>query len=337
MILVTTSDYFPSLGGLTTFANNIVQVLVNLGIKFDLFHWKNINDIQNYPWEDLNRYQLIINIHPMFCWLAPEGHSKMVNFIHGSEILMTSPNLVKKIYKNWMKKKYFKKMELAKNNIFISAATQEKTQKKGFTLNYSRDFIFHNCIDVKDAQKFVKSLNEEIIFSCIVRNVPHKNLIGSLELCEELQKMTKKKIKLVIPRNQKITSKIINIECLEDESNELRDKAYQSSHFNLLLSLDHSEKGFFEGFGLTILEAGKFGTPSIVMNTGGLPEAVHDNITGFVIAGTSKKDVAQLNTILQRVNYSEIQDAVYEHTVTHHGLNQYQKLLSRIISQDGSV
>lgn len=335
MILVTTSDYFPSLGGLTTFANNIVKVLESLEIEFELFHWKSVNDIQNYPWESLKRYQLILNIHPMFCWLAPTGHSQMINFIHGSEILMTSPNLLKKIYKNWMKKKYFKNMELVKNNIFISEATLEKTKKKGFSVNCGRDFIFHNCIGVKDAQKMTKPLNEEIIFSCIVRNVPHKNLLGSLVLCEELHRISEKKIKLIIPKNQKITSSTIEIECLENEQNESRDRAYQRAHFNLLLSLDHSEKGFFEGFGLTILEAGKFGTPSIVLNTGGLPEAVHNNTTGFVINGTNKNDVKQLGDLLQRMNYLEMQNAVYEHTIKHHGLDQYQKLLSKIISQHG--
>ena len=81
MILLTTSDYFPRLGGLSTFTQNIEKVLMDLGCEYKLFHWKNYKEIEELDVVDLSSYQLIINIHPQFAWLSKSNHEKMINFI----------------------------------------------------------------------------------------------------------------------------------------------------------------------------------------------------------------------------------------------------------------
>lgn len=42
-------------------------------------------------------------------------------------------------------------------------------------------------------------------------------------------------------------------------------------------------KDDWEGFGMVCLEAAYFGKPVVVTNVGGLPEAIEDNVTGFVV------------------------------------------------------
>lgn len=47
-------------------------------------------------------------------------------------------------------------------------------------------------------------------------------------------------------------------------------------------------KDDWEGFGMVCLEAAYFGKPVVVTNTGGLPEAVEDNVTGYVVQNDEK-------------------------------------------------
>ncbi|MDO1501077.1 glycosyltransferase family 4 protein [Winogradskyella maritima] len=48
--------------------------------------------------------------------------------------------------------------------------------------------------------------------------------------------------------------------------------------YDIILQLSH-----LESLGMSIIEAQSMGIPAIVSNTGGLPEAVIDNVTGFVV------------------------------------------------------
>jgi glycosyltransferase involved in cell wall biosynthesis len=335
VILLTTSDYFPKLGGLSTFTQNIESVLQELKLDYNLFHWTSYKDIQNLPESELAKYSLIINIHPQFSWFSNSGHRKMINFIHGSEILMTSPNLFKKIYKKINKYKYFDKIGRTYLNIFISEATLSKAESIGFKTDYSRDLVLHNCIDMKDAQFIHKEIQGKLSFSCIVRNVAHKNLSGSLKFCEFVALVTGREVELIVPNGSGLSSSKIEIRELIGADNIERDIAYKLSHYNLLLSQDHSNKGFFEGFGLTVLEAAKFGTPSIVMNSGGLPEAVHHGETGWVIDEISLETVQSIFSKENEKKYYQMAVDCFGHTLRSHSLQEYTKILEIISMQKG--
>lgn len=336
MILVTTSDYFPQLGGLSTFTENIIQSLKNLGEEVEVFHWKKPSDIQSFNFNRVNNYKLIINIHVMFCWLAPNGQDKMINFIHGSEILMTSPNPLKRIYKKFLKENFFNKMNSSYLNLFISNTTLKKIKEIGYSSHVSRDIVFHNCIDLKGASYIEKPLYSEVSFSCIVRNVPHKNLDGAIRFCEKYSLTTNRDVSLIIPYGIDKKSNKIKIANLIDKSDQSREEAYKKSHFNLLLSLDHSTKGFFEGFGLTVLEAAKYGCPSIANNSGGLPEATHQNLTGFVI---DVDNASSWDIIFSQSNddYLKMRMSAFMHNLENHGLNQYEFFFARILNKNWKV
>lgn len=333
MILITTSDYLPKLGGLTTFTCNLEEVFRDLKIPYEIFHWKTPKDIFNYDSAQLDKYDLIINVHVMFCWLMPQGQEKMINFIHGSEILMTSPNLIKRIVKQFKKKDYFKSMSASYLNLFISRATQNKARAKGFVIDHSRDFVFHNCVPFTDAHfvKLAQTNSPEIVFTCVARNVPHKNMQGTVKFCETVQKLYGKPVRLIIPKGNHLVSDSIAIEEMKDETNETRNAGYQRAHYNLLLSLDHSHKGFYEGFGLTVLEAGQYGVPSIVFNTGGLPEAVHHGVTGFVVNSIDQKEISAIPSFKDEAYYHQLRFQCYSHTVSDHSLAEYKLFFSRLM------
>lgn len=336
MILLTTSDYLPQIGGLTTFTQNIETVLKELKLEYKLFHWKSFKEIQNFSSTELSQYSLILNIHPQFAWLSSSNHDRMVNFIHGSEILMTSPYLLKRLYKKIYKHNYFKKLERSYLNVFISEFTLSIAAANGFSTDYSRDLILHNCIDVKDAQFVKKEIKNKLSFSCIVQKSAHKNLSGSLKFCELVAEVTGKEVELTVPKNSKISSSKITIKELSSLDNLERDEAFREAHYNLLLlSHDHSQGGLVEGFGLTILEAARFGTPSIVMNTGGLPEVVHSGETGWVIEDISIKTIKNIFKNENESLYYQMAIDCYSHTLRSHSLNEYIRLLKVAFLQKG--
>lgn len=335
MILLTTSDYFPALGGLSTFTKNIESALVELGLEYKLFHWKSYEDILDISDSELSQYSFIINIHPQFSWLSKSNHEKMINFIHGSEILMTSPSFFKLLWKKINKRNYFNKLRNCYLNVFISEATLSKACDQGFSMDYSRDIILHNCVETNDAQLVEKETGRKLLFSCIVRNVAHKNLAGSLEFCELVAEATGREVELIVPKDSKLSSEKIAIKELASFDDEERDQAFRSSHYNLLLSVDHSSRGFFEGFGLTVLEAGRFGTPSIVMNTGGLPEAVHHGETGWVVDEISLAVVRNIFSEKNESNYQQMSLECYNHTIGSHSLKEYARLFEVVSKQRG--
>ena len=53
MILITTSDYPPKLGGLSTFTINIEKVFKDLNVEYELFHWKNSEDLKEFDYNTI--------------------------------------------------------------------------------------------------------------------------------------------------------------------------------------------------------------------------------------------------------------------------------------------
>jgi len=76
-------------------------------------------------------------------------------------------------------------------------------------------------------------------------------------------------------------------------SDEALDTAYQSADLFLMPSLQEGE--YFEGFGLVFLEANARGTPVIGSMTGGCPEAIKNEFSGYVC------DPENINAIAERM------------------------------------
>jgi glycosyltransferase involved in cell wall biosynthesis len=71
---------------------------------------------------------------------------------------------------------------------------------------------------------------------------------------------------------------------------ELRRQYQQASVF----VLTPQEEGLnFEGFGLVYLEAGAYGVPVVATNTGGVPDAVRNGETGFLLEANDVAGIAQ--------------------------------------------
>lgn len=332
MILLTTSDYLPKLGGITTFTLNIERVLKKFNIEYKLIHWKSYSEILNFPQQELDKASLIINIHSAFHQFMRDTKTPVINFFHGAEILFYSKNPIKNFVKKMTKINSIKKLSLAKYNIFVSEFTYQVMIKNGLKSDYSRDLIFNVMVDTAKNEMVSKKISDSTLkFVCVARDVPHKNFAGTIEFCEQLAELAQKKIELFTITNKKFHSNKIKIHSIINPSNEERDQYYKVSHFNLLFSLDHSKRGFFEGFGQVVQEAALFATPSIVLNTGGLSESVHHNFTGFVLNNLKKDSILNLINSLSDLTYKNVSQNCFNHTIHSHDLSNWEILLRKLL------
>lgn len=332
-VLLTTPDYPPKLGGLSTLCKSIEKALKATGVDYDILVWDNVKGLKDKEGVT-HRYKLGIHIHFMGCHYLKKECDDHINFIHGSEILFTSPNFLKKIYKKIFKRLFTKSLKESLFNVCISEYSQKLLGDILGSLDYSRDIIFQNCINTESSKDYKKSLNDQILkMICVARDVPHKNISAALIAAEALSKTTKKEVILYVTKDlpSKPMVKVINISDITDEK---RNELLASCHFNLLLSLDHRGRGFVEGFGLTVLEAGLYGTPSIVSPFGGLPEACHHDKTGWVV----KPQMSSFDDLFQLIDekrYQRVRKAALEHTLESHDEGLYNSFFKRILEGRG--
>jgi len=330
-VLITTSDYPPKLGGLSTYTLNVEKTLKALGVEFDTLVWNGLNDLKEkskIPY----KYKYGFHIHYLGGVYTSQLCERNINFCHGTELLFTSPNLLKKIFKKLIRPYYINYFRKSYLNIFISDFSLNVIKNQTLSIDYSRDIVFNNCIDTQNSRYIPKELDpNNVVFVCVGRDVPHKNLNYSYILCKELSKRLNWNITLYCTKDFEDNPliKTINIKNINDSDLE---KVYQSAHFNILPSLDHSHRGFFEGFGLTVLEAGKWGVPSVVSCYGGLPEACHNNETGLVI-DPLKEDFDSFSMVLKKLNYGEISKNVFEHTHESHSLRVQEAFFKRVLRE----
>ncbi|QOS77408.1 glycosyltransferase family 4 protein [Paenibacillus sp. JNUCC31] len=67
---------------------------------------------------------------------------------------------------------------------------------------------------------------------------------------------------------------------------------YECSDLFIMPSRDIKEKGDVEGFGIVFLEANYYRLPVIAGNSGGIPDAVKDEITGYLVDPMDEKEIA---------------------------------------------
>lgn len=323
-ILLTTPDYPPKkIGGLSTFTLNLETNLKSMGLEYDLLVWNSLNELKG---ADFDSYDLVLNVH--FMPALKIKNTKYINFVHGGEIFPYSPNLLKRLLKKIFQKKITQALTNATYNIFISESSFNIFKSLGKKIDYSRDLIYHNTIDLAGAKFIDKEWNQELQICCFARNVPHKNLNGCVELYKQLKKRHPFGAKLYITSDTDYGDPdIINLGNISDSE---REEVLKRSHLNFLLSLDHSSKGQIEGFGLTVLEAGKYGVPSISSTFGGLPESVHHKITGWNLVLNNKQAFEECYSFFE-LNYLELREKTYHHTIDCHRIEMYQKLLESII------
>lgn len=352
-ILLTGSDFPPKIGGLAVYSATILEILKQMGHCVVVLSWstaslRNLNIEQH---KLLNEVDWIINTQVMFCHFilnyAQKYSHKSINFIHGSELCFSSPHFLKALYKKLFKQKILNTVEKSFYNIFNSQFTLSKIKEHGLSVDYSRDLVFYPpllennnvpCEEIPESifsNKFEEMKNEGVKLIWISRDAPHKDFDSVIHFCRELSKHAKKQCTLYLSAVFKNKTKhLADIKFLYIDQDLPSESAYKKAHFNLIFSKDLSRKGFFEGFGLTALEAGIFGTPTIATNSGGQREAVHDQFTGWVLEDLASDVLTSWWQALTPDSYIKISQNVRSHTQKDHNYHSLINLFSTLLKSN---
>jgi len=68
---------------------------------------------------------------------------------------------------------------------------------------------------------------------------------------------------------------------------------YRSADVYIMLSKEDKQKGEFEGFGKAFIEANACGIPTVGSNVGGIPDAIHHGVSGFLVKHKNENEVAE--------------------------------------------
>lgn len=83
-----------------------------------------------------------------------------------------------------------------------------------------------------------------------------------------------------------------NVEFITEADDRTLAASYRECDLFVLTSRQIAERGEVEGFGIVFLEAGVFAKPVIASNTGGIPDAVIDQVTGILVDPAEPKLIA---------------------------------------------
>jgi phosphatidylinositol alpha-1,6-mannosyltransferase len=318
--LLLTLDFPPQNGGVSTYLENLVTqfepsnifVIVPKDIKSDFFDSSQSYKIErtdllyeNFWPRWLKAYFVAKNFirehrieHIIISHLLPMGYVAMALglpytvIIHGMDVLSAKRSPWKRM---WAKK------VLSRASLVVANSNYTKNQAMELCGKIRTIEVAYPCpanilemhFDVNHMKSIVdkfKLSNKRIILSvnrlvsrkgndsvikampAIIKNIPNAFyvIVGNGEYQPELEKLISG---LKLQKNVMIVNNVQN--------SELQYFYHLAQLF--VMPSRHENGNDVEGFGIVFLEAALFRIPSIGSNTGGIPEAIVDNVTGALI------------------------------------------------------
>jgi phosphatidylinositol alpha-1,6-mannosyltransferase len=241
------------------------------------------------------------------------GEKPFVVMVHGNEIL--NPRFQKPFWKSLM----FRTFSAAARICFISQYTQQRFSSLEFKIAPGKETVCYSGIDPMLFQPGPKperlvrkhGLAGAFVLLTLGRLVERKGQDQVLEavrlLKEGASNVTYRylicgegpdegRLRLLVQKYSLEREVIFTGYVSEQEKTDY----YNVSDIYLMVSRERPEQGDVEGFGLTFLEAGACEKPVIGGRSGGVPEAVVDQETGFLVDPVSPKELAERIDILAR-------------------------------------
>jgi phosphatidylinositol alpha-1,6-mannosyltransferase len=227
--------------------------------------------------------------------------------VHGMEIIESKESLKKRIRHSlfFLKKRAFSH---AHKCICISHYTQKKLLEQKLC-SKEQTVVINNGVNPKTFRSaFSQQPHTSISLLTVSRLVPHK---GIDQVLYALPRVLREFPNLTYSiagsgpdkgRLQEIATKLVlnkHVQFLGKVSDSELTKLYSKADLFVLLSRE--EKQHVEGFGLVFLEAAACKTPSLGGNSGGIPDAILHDKTGWIVSPTDQQEiVAKLISILKQ-------------------------------------
>ncbi|MFX1388572.1 MAG: glycosyltransferase family 4 protein [Promethearchaeota archaeon] len=244
------------------------------------------------------------NILILAVFLGTIFNKKVVTLAHGNDFLAK-----KAIH---LKSSYFKSVE----KIIVNSTKMRQFIRKIYNLNEEKLIVINRAISLKDSEiqnsklEIRKELNlsdDDFIILSVGRQNFRKNfdlVIRSIERILKIRPSIKIKYYLIgsglDTQNLKDLTRKLNLEdkvfFLGNCNNELRNKFYKLSDLFIMPSIMSSNT--IEGFGIVFLEANFYNLPVIGTRSGGIPEAIIEGKTGYLIKPEDLEDLIDKIMIL---------------------------------------
>ncbi|WP_104402829.1 glycosyltransferase [Vibrio penaeicida] len=235
--------------------------------------------------------------------IAEKLSTPLVVTFHGFDVI-EHPSLEKhgRLHLRYMDKR-FELADRATQFIAVSDSIKERMIRLGFP----EDKIIRHYIGI-DTEIFVpsKNIKREKVILCVGRMIPIKGHRFLIEAMSKVQKLAPdNKLVLVGDGEEKAhleelaKSRGVQVEFTGRQTPEQVKHWMQRASVYVQPSV-RMPNGQEEALALTIVEAQAVGTPAVVFNTGGMPEAIIDGETGTVV---SEENVDELADAIVNLSY----------------------------------
>jgi len=247
-------------------------------------------------------YVLVGHILPLgtVAWLVSRlTKIKYAVILHGMDLGMATGVPRKK----WLTKKILNqadKIICGNNYTAVLVKNLISEASKIFVINPGVDTtITHNAQGVTELKKKY-NLDNKIVVLTVGRLVKRKGVDKVLESLPEVLKKIPNLVYVIIgngPDLEAIKLQVTNYQLqkevliISDAHDEERNAWYALC--DIFIMMARSEGGDFEGFGIVYLEAGLHGKPVIAGDSGGVRDAVEDNLSGLLVDPTDAAAISR--------------------------------------------
>ena len=335
-IVISTQCFPPVIGGMENLMNGLAKNLYKK--KFNIFVFadgKNLIDEEKY---DKNlKYEIVRyrglkiirkrrksidikkfinfkkNINSIFCdsWKSAEnliknkviGSEKIFCLAHGNDILIKN---------NLMKKRRIKKT-LSKSNCIIANSYFTKKKITDLGIESNKIKVIYPGIDISNLNfkkniNFVKKYkNFKPILLTLARLEKRKNHKKIIYAIHDLVKEFKNLLYIIagdgpeMKKIRKLVNKlnlIKNVEILGKVNEKDKDFLFKISDLHVMPTIQGKRSLSIEGFGISYIEAGMYGLPSISSGLGGTKESVINGKTGIIC---NPNDVSSIKDSIKKI------------------------------------
>jgi glycosyltransferase involved in cell wall biosynthesis len=304
------ADYPPTGGGIATYSYEFIEN-VKAQSKIDkvdmlMFDNKNVRflDVGYKIFKfflrnrDFDIYHSL-NLFPVGFWVVFWGkifRKKTIVTFYGTDANDTSASGKTAKLKGWT-------LRNASSLITISEFTKKATEKKYSLKENKIKVIYPTVPKLKESSEKINIPDDAFVIVSVARLVKRK---GIEFLVRAVSQMKDQNVKVFIIGDGKERDNLVNLVSELKLQNQVSILGkvldivpyYRRANVACLVSYNIIEDGDFEGLGLVLLEAQSYGVPVIGSQSGGIPEALLENVTGLVV---KPRDVDSLANVLLRL------------------------------------
>jgi len=318
-ILMLTTFYYPSKGGIQTYTKKITENLIKLGNNVTTFAiasngvtnlttstWlKLYNNNEKIAWFHLCKKYDDIFVSSWFpagilgIFIKRLQHIPLFIAAHGNEILYPK----KYPFMRYLMRCCFKHADkiFAVSNYTKQLLVKEHINAEKIIVvpNGTNPIRFNPDVNYDEIIKEKQLLDKKIIFS-VSRLVERKNFGIVIESLIEILKEIPNAVYVIggkgpmqaqwaqLALELGVEDRVIFVGYISDED---LPKFYAMSDVFVLPSIGLEEKADVEGFGIAFLEANASSVPVVGGRSGGVEDAIVDGKTGFLVNPTDKKEI----------------------------------------------